>query len=65
MTKSKLNWEDMRFIVKTADEMMEESEVEVDDKGYVINESVPNFMATEEAYYTELLKRFNQNRKTI
>ena len=57
-----LTWQDMRFIVKTADEMLEESIVKVNSDGDVIAEMDPKFMATEELYYEEVLRRFNMRK---
>ena len=55
-------WQDMRFIVKTADEVLEESIVKVGSDGDVIAEMDPEFMATEELYYEEVLRRFNMKK---
>ena len=48
-----LTWEDMRTIVKIADELA----------GYAEAGIIEPFLANEEAYYNEILKRFNKQRK--
>lgn len=60
--RMELTWGDVRWIVKTADSMLKERDVEVDENGNVLHESDPSWAKTEESYYTEVLRRFNENR---